>query len=202
MSVIRSNFQARLQAANKQPLKASAKPVFKWPSLNDAEEHQEMNPENPNHFGHFPFSTCNGRITRHKIKKEGKNQGKFFFTCDCQGEDEAGKRKNGIMMEVEFKKNPNAMIRCKTIEALVKKEQIKDALNQQLGRAGLQKSHAHQDAWDCWADYSDSLCEEEQIFYLQKLEAWHDKYLAGGHKYQREEPEGEVKFEEGEITDD
>lgn len=88
------------------------------------------------------------------------------------------------MMEVEFTKNPNSMIRCKTIEALVKKEQVKNAFNQQLGKAGLKKSHAFQEFWDALGDYADELSEEEQGCYLANLEQWHNSWLRGEHPAQ------------------
>ncbi len=150
-----------------------------WPKLDNDMEHQEMDPENPNHNGQFPTSTCGGRVTRHKIKKEGKNKGKFFFTCDCQGEDSAGKRLNGIMMEIEFIKNPGAVIRCKTIELAVKQEQIKYAKNLALGKAGIQKTHVFQEFWDQLMEYADELSEEEQGNYLGNLEEWHNLWVRG-----------------------
>jgi hypothetical protein len=203
MSAARSSFFSRQkQVGIGNPIfPAKAPPKIKWPTFDDTEDHQEMNPDNPNHQGKFPASTCNGRVTRHKIKKEGNNKGKFFFTCDCQGEDEHGKKKNGIMMEIEFKKNPHNMIRCKTIEALVKKEQVKDALNQQLGRSGLKKEHCYPEFWDAIGDYADALSEQDQGGFMSMLEDNYNAWVRGEHPNQQP-PEAQQSQEEGEITDD
>lgn len=182
MSAIRSNFFSRNPGvgAAKTPWSTKAAPI-KWAPLDSPQhpihDHQEMDPNNPNHQGNYPLSTCGGRITRHKIKKEGPSIGKYFFTCDCTGVDANDKRLNGIMMEVEFLKNRNAMIRCKTIEGMLKKEQIKDAINKQLGLSGIQRPRKFPEFVDAIGDFTDELSDNEGQDYMQAFSDWHCNYV-------------------------